>query len=228
MTDNVSSFDPDDINYYPQVLSPEINDRLHKLLLGHSRWTVVTDNLPIEIFQQLYQGCDAGSIICSYRNKTSSSIKIESEYGYIEDENFVDLQMQDLNFYAELIQSIVLNRSIFHKNHVSYPYFKKIEVVRYFWNYYHSNSVGIKHTDINEPNHWSIIYYLNNNPGTGTIICPNKNISNINEKHEEILSPQIAGDAVLFPSHWVHAGKSPLNNTHRCCLNILFKSERND
>lgn len=232
MNNNEEFFDPYGINYYPQVLTPEINTQLHKIVLGHSRWTIVTDNLPIETFQQIYNGCDAGSIICSYRNKNSKSIKIESEYKY--EDNFVDKQMQDLNFYAELIQSIILNRSLIKKDHVIYPYFKNVEVIRYFWNYYHSNSIGIKHTDINESNHWSIIYYLNDNPGTGTIICPEKNINDLNnsinseESEEEILCPQIAGNAILFPSHWVHAGKSPVGNTHRCCLNILFKADTND
>ena len=209
------SFDVDGINYFKNVLPRDINSILHSRLLGHSRWNLVTDNLPIDVFQMSHGGTDAGSIICSYRNKNSSSIRVESEWIFVDDD-FVDPQMSDLNFYADLIQSLIIDRSIVHREHLRAKAFENINPVRYFWNYYHSNSVGIEHTDIQEPNHWSIIYYLNDNPGTGTRI--------IKPDGEEVISPQIAGDAVMFPSHWVHNGVSPQGNTHRCCLNILFKA----
>ena len=168
------------------------------------------------MFQQAHGGTDAGSIICSYRDPDSASVRVESEWIFVDDD-YEDPHMKDLNFYAELIGMLVLGRSIVAKEFLRSKAFSQVHTKRYFWNYYHSNSIGLEHTDITEPNHWSIIYYLNDNPDTGTRI--------IKPDGTEIISPQVAGDAVLFPSHWVHNGISPKGNTHRCCLNILFKAK---
>jgi len=210
------NFDVNGVNIYNKILPKDINSILHKRLLGHARWNIVTDNLPINVFQQVHGGTDAGSIICSYRDKNSDSIRVESEWIYIDDD-FDDPLMRDLNFYAELIGMLVLDRSIVAREYIRSQAFREVHTKRYFWNYYHSNSIGLEHTDITEPDHWSIIYYLNDNPDTGTRI--------IKPDGTEIISPQVAGDAVLFPSHWVHNGISPKGNTHRCCLNILFKAK---
>ena len=209
------SFDVNGANFYPKVLPKDINNLLHKRLLGHARWNVVTDNLPIDVFQQCHDGTDAGSIICSYRDPDSASVRVESEWIFVDDD-YEDPHMKDLNFYAELIGMLVLDRSIVAKEYLRSKAFSHVHTKRYFWNYYHSNSIGLEHTDITEPNHWSIIYYLNDNPETGTRI--------IKPDGTEIISPQVAGDAVLFPSNWVHNGIPPKGNTHRCCLNILFKA----
>ena len=209
------SFDVNGANFYPKVLPKDINNLLHKRLLGHARWNVVTDNLPIDVFQQAHGGTDAGSIICSYRDPDSASVRVESEWIFVDDD-YEDPHMKDLNFYAELIGMLVLGRSIVAKEFLRSKAFSQVHTKRYFWNYYHSNSIGLEHTDITEPNHWSIIYYLNDNPETGTRI--------IKPDGTEIISPQVAGDAVLFPSNWVHNGIPPKGNTHRCCLNILFKA----
>jgi len=209
-------FDVNGVNFFKNVLPRDINNILHKRLMGHSRWTVVTNHLPIDVFQMAHGGTDAGSIICSYRDKSSSSIRIESEWIFIDDD-FVDPHMDDLNFYADLIQTLVLEKSIKTTGFMQKEAFTNVHLKRYFWNYYHSNSIGLEHTDIKEENHWSIIYYLNDNPGTGTrILTPDG---------EEIISPHVAGDAVLFPANWVHNGISPEGNTHRTCLNILFKAD---
>ena len=168
------------------------------------------------MFQQVHGGTDAGSIICSYRDKNSDSIRVESEWIYIDDD-FDDPLMRDLNFYAELIGMLVLDRSIVVKDYLRSQAFSQAHTKRYFWNYYHSNSIGLEHTDIMEPNHWSIIYYLNDNPDTGTRI--------VKPDGTEIIAPNNAGDAVLFPSNWIHNGIPPKGNTHRCCLNILFKAD---
>jgi len=209
-------FDVNGVNFFKNVLPRDINNILHKRLMGHSRWTVVTNHLPIDVFQMAHGGTDAGSIICSYRDKSSSSIRIESEWIFIDDD-FVDPHMDDLNFYADLIPTLVLEKSIKTTGFMQKEAFTNVHLKRYFWNYYHSNSIGLEHTDIKEENHWSIIYYLNDNPGTGTrILTPDG---------EEIISPHVAGDAVLFPANWVHNGISPEGNTHRTCLNILFKAD---
>lgn len=209
-------FNPNGINFYKSVLQREVNDLLLKRLLGHSRWNIVTSRMPIDIFQKAYGGTDAGSIICSYRDKTSNSVRVESEWIFIDDD-FKDPHMDDLNFYAELIYMLVLNRTVKVNGVATSAAFRNLKVKRYFWNYYHSNSIGLEHTDILDPNHWSIIYYLNDNPGTGTRI--------ITPEGEEIISPHVAGDAVMFPSHWVHNGISPKGSSYRTCLNILFQAD---
>ena len=210
------SFDVNGANFYPKVLPKDINDYLHKLLVSTARWNIVTDNLPIDVFQQSHGGTDAGSIICSYRDVESASIRVESELK-LNDDNYNDPLMKELNFYAEMIGRLVLNRSIVKKEYLISQAFSEVHAKRYFWNYYHSNSIGLEHTDITEPNHWSIIYYLNDNPDTGTRI--------VKPDGTELIAPNNAGDAVLFPSNWVHNGIPPKGNTHRCCLNILFKAK---
>ena len=185
-------FDPNDINIFENILPKDINDEMHSVLMSHPRWTVVTDNLPIDIFQLTHGGCDAGMIT-----------------------------MNDLNFYGDLIKKLVFNRCIVKNGYTSYEAFFNQTTVRYFWNYYHDSSVGVPHTDINEPNHWSIIYYLNDNPGKGTIVWKPNEDGTV----EEILVPHVAGNACIFPSHWRHSGTTPNKNTHRSCLNILFKAE---
>jgi hypothetical protein len=209
-------FDPSDINEFHNVLPTDVNNLLHKTVLSYPKWTIVTDNLPINIFQMVNGGSDAGMILCSYRNKNSNSILVESEYKRIDENGDVG----ELNFYADMIHKLVLDKCIKSDGICSINAFTNIQVVRYFWNYYHDSSIGIEHTDIDEENHWSIIYYLNTVPGKGTrIFKPNTT--------EEILIPHIAGNAVLFPSTWVHAGTSANKNTHRSCLNILFKATLN-
>tara|TARA_A100001035_G_scaffold274545_1_gene266661 strand:- start:415 stop:1065 length:651 start_codon:yes stop_codon:yes gene_type:complete len=213
-------FNPNDINIFENVLPLDINSEMHSVLMSHPRWTVVSDNLPIDIFQLTHGGCDAGMIICSYRNLKSNSIRIESER-IRTDSDQGDPTMNDLNFYGDLIKKLILNKCIVKNGYTSYEAFFNITTVRYFWNYYHDSSVGVPHTDINEPNHWSIIYYLNDNPGKGTIVWKPNEDGTV----EEILVPHVAGNACIFPSHWRHSGTTPNKNTHRSCLNILFKAE---
>ena len=74
------SFDVNGVNFYPKILPRDINDLLHKRLVSTARWNIVTDNLPIDVFQQAHGGTDAGSIICSYRDLESASIRVESEW----------------------------------------------------------------------------------------------------------------------------------------------------
>ena len=103
------NFDVNGVNIYNKILPRDINNILHKRLLGHARWNVVTDNLPIDVFQQVHGGTDAGSIIVLIEIRTSDSIRVESEWIYIDDD-FDDPLMRDLNFYAEIIGMLVLDR----------------------------------------------------------------------------------------------------------------------
>jgi len=216
-------FDPNSITIFQNILPLDINQKLHSRLMSHPRWCVVTDNLPIEVFQMTHGGCDAGMIICSYRNIESNSIRVESEFVRYDDD-FKDPTMDDLNFYADMIHGLVLDRCITTRGHCSTQAFDSISVVRYFWNYYHDSSIGVEHTDIKELNHWSIIYYLNDNPGKGTIVYKPKDSTKPYQDCEEILVPHVAGTACIFPSHWRHSGTTANKHTHRSCLNILFKA----
>lgn len=216
----MDGFDPKGINLFENVLPLDINARMHSTLMSHPRWCVVTDNLPINVFQMTHGGCDAGMIICSYRDLNSDSIRIESEYIRFDGDDFVDPTMGDLNFYAEMIRDLILKKCVTRNEHCIWNAFSGVSTVRYFWNYYHDSSIGIEHTDINQPDHWSIIYYLNDNPGKGTVIFkPNDDGS-----FEEVLVPHVAGNACLFPAHWRHKGTTANKHTHRSCLNILFKA----
>ena len=107
------SFDVNGANFYPKVLPRDINDLLHKRLVSTARWNIVTDNLPIDVFQQAHGGTDAGSIICSYRDLESASIRVESEW-ILNDDDYDDPLMKELNFYAEMISRLVLNLSLIH------------------------------------------------------------------------------------------------------------------
>ena len=216
-------FTYESINYLHDVLPREINDIVHRKLLSQPRWTVVTANLPIEVFQNLHQASDTGHILCSYRSG-KDSVRIESEEIHTKTDAIdgSDPCYQDLNVYAGLIQELCLGACIAKGKHGRIEAFSNIEVLRYFWNYYSSSSTGAKHTDIKQRNHWSLIYYLNDCPGTGTRIWQNEY-----GEGESVLVEHIAGTAVLFPAWWMHTGMGATENKHRCCLNILFKAQPN-
>ena len=129
------SFDVNGANFYPKVLPRDINDYLHKLLVSTARWNIVTDNLPIDVFQQCHGGTDAGSIICSYRDVESASIRVESEW-ILNDDDYNDPLMKDLNFYAEMIGMLILNRSIVKKDYLLTKAFSGVHTKRYFL-FYH-------------------------------------------------------------------------------------------
>ena len=50
-------------------------------------------------------------------------------------------------------------------------------------------------------------------------------INSDGETEEDILVPSVAGNAVLFPSSYIHTGTPPSGLNHRCCLNIIFEAE---
>ena len=216
-------FTYESINYIHEVLPRDINDIVQRKLLASPRWTVVTANLPIDVYQKVENASDTGHIICSYRSG-SSSVRIESEEISTKTDKIdeIDPCYQELNVYARLIQELCLNACLAKGNHSRIEAFSHVEVLRYFWNYYSSASTGVRHTDIKEKNHWSIIYYLNDCPGTGTRIWQNEY-----GEGESVLVPHVAGTAVLFPAWWMHTGMGATENRHRCALNILFKARTN-
>lgn len=196
-----------EINHMPQLLPRNINELIHEEVLISSRWRVVTNNQPIEKFQFAYNKSDSGMILCSYEDKSGPVHFLDTDNE--------DPSLQKLNFYAELILNLALQRCVVKTDFDHWPVFRDVKVLRYFWNYYHHSSEGTWHTDKDDTeNAWSLIYYLNN----GSKNCGTKIIEN----DKEILIPQVAGDAVLFPSNFNHAGTSADENKHRCNLNILF------
>lgn len=198
-----------EVNMMPDLLPKNINKLIHDELINSSRWRVVTNNKPIEKFQFAYNKADSGLILCSYEDKEGPN-------------NFTDIDnndphLQKLNFYADLILELALQRCVVKTDFEFWPVFGDVKVLRHFWNYYHNDSLGTWHTDKDDTdNAWSLIYYLNDAKDCGTRII---------ENDEEILVPQIAGSAVLFPSNFNHAGTSANENHHRCNLNILFTAK---
>jgi hypothetical protein len=198
------------VNYLPKILDENIVNILHDKLIKCSRWAIATDNVGINLFQRGNQATDSGMIVCSYETQ-------ERNFRFSLDNND-DLAFRELNFYADLILELCLQQCYDSAGIGTVPIFKNVEVIRYFWNYYHHDSKGTMHIDSNESNHWSIVFYLNRCPNSGTVI--------IDACGEEIVVPHVLGNAVLFPSIFKHKGLSPEENNHRCCLNILFKADR--
>lgn len=198
------------VNHLPKILDENIVKILHDKLIKCSRWSIATDNVDINLFQRGNQATDSGMIICSYETQ-------ERNFRFSLDNND-DLAFRELNFYADLILELCLQKCYDTTGIGTAPIFKNVEVIRYFWNYYHHNSKGTMHIDSNESSHWSIVLYLNHCPNSGTVI--------IDAAGNEIVVPHVPGNAVIFPSMFKHKGLSPEENNHRCCLNILFKADR--
>lgn len=199
-----------EVNTMPSLVPRNINYLIHKEVLDSSRWRVVTNNQPIEKFQFSNNKADSGMILCSYEDKDGPS--------NFNDTDNTDPSLQNLNFYAKLILDLALQRCVVKTDFDNWPVFANVKVLRYFWNYYHHDSEGTWHTDKDDTdNAWSLIYYLNDAEQCGTKII---------EDGKEILIPQVAGDAVLFPSNFEHAGTSANKNSHRCNLNILFTASK--
>lgn len=199
-----------EVHTFSNILTDEILEILHHKLLLSPRWLVSTNRNPINLFQRAEEATDNGFIMCTYEDKSR-------DYTMSLDSND-DPIFQDLNFFASLILDICTGRCRDDAFLEQLPVFKNISVVRYFWNYYHNTSKGTYHQDLDEPNSWSIIFYINECPEGGTII--------IDDEGKEHNIPHIPNTAVIFPAHFIHVGKSPAANKHRCCLNILFKADR--
>lgn len=69
------------------------------------------------------------------------------------------------------------------------------------------------HTDINEPNYISVLYYVNNSDGDTVINTLDK---------AELISP-IKGRCVIFNSATKHRPTPPQNNRRRVVLNFVLK-----
>ena len=204
---------PLEVNMMPELVPKHINQLMHKELINSSRWSIATNNVSINKFQLSNNKTDSGMILCSYEDK-------DGPINFKDTDNN-DPSLQQLNFYAGLVLDLALQRCVQQADIEAWPILSNVNILRNFWNYYHHDSLGTWHTDrdwwINEDGKelqsWSLIYYLNDAEDCGT---------KIQENGEELLVPQVAGDAVLFPSNFEHAGTSANKNSHRCNLNILF------
>ena len=184
------------IKQYSDILPQDINSILYDSLLRHSGWNLIVDPK----FSVFNPGTDSGMILASMADSKSNGD-----------------QYNNLNFYANLILQLITNKTTVKLEHTTVNFFSHIEILRCYWNYYHSNSIGIDHPDTMEEDHWSLIYYLNDVEDAGTKI--------IDENNEIVIIPSIATNAVLFPSSYIHCGLPPKNYQHRCCLNIVFKAK---
>lgn len=185
------------IYQFESLTDKTLNKIIYKYLIHHYGWNVITD----ESYSIFSGGTDSGMILSSFKDGKSTNKDFDK-----------------LNFYAETILNLVLEKSFKKTEHTVIPMFGPAAMKRCFWNYYHSNSCAEEHFDTLDENHWSIIYYLNDVKGAGTRVIDK-------ETNEEILVPSVAGNAVLFPSHYIHTGTPPSNLDHRCCLNIIFESQ---
>lgn len=199
-----------EVNVFSHILNDEITSIIHHRLLQSPRWLVSTNRNPISLFQRAEDATDNGFIMCTYEDKSR-------DYTFSTDSN-EDPNYQELNFFASLVLDLCLSRCTTKTIFEDVPVFSNVVVTRFFWNYYHNDSKGTYHIDIDESNHWSIIFYINDCPDSGTII-----IDDAGQEHD---IPHTPGNAVIFPAHFKHVGKSPKHKNHRCCLNILFKADR--
>jgi hypothetical protein len=183
------------IKQYTSIIQQDLNDILYESLLRHSGWNLIVDSK----FSKFNAATDSGMILASMANGKSNGD-----------------QYNDLNFYAEIILQLIVNKTKVSLEHTEVNLFNDVKMLRCYWNYYHSNSIGIDHPDTMEENHWSIVYYLNDVKDAGTKI--------IDENNDTIIVPSISTNAVLFPSSYIHCGLPPKNYEHRCCLNIIFKA----
>jgi len=113
--------------------------------------------------------------------------------------NVNSLLSAKLNAYAELILKKIVRLNPDLRN-----YFPQ----RYVWNYYNKSSSGTYHPDSLEPDHISIVYYLNTCDG-GTFI-------------EDKFIESKEGRAVIFNSDVSHCGIGPTEHNARYVLNIVL------
>lgn len=198
------------INLLPNILNQNVVEILHKKLIECPRWAIATNRVNIDMFQRGEKAADSGLILCSYENH-EKNLKFSLD-------NTEDLVFSELNFYADLIFELCLQQCYDDSGFDRLPILTNLKVARYFWNYYHHDSKGTLHIDYNETNYWSIIFYINQCPEGGTVIIDDLGI--------EHLVPHVPGSAVIFPANFQHRGLSPNKNSHRCCLNILFRADR--
>jgi|TARA_E500000318_G_C3502751_1_gene189026 hypothetical protein len=111
--------------------------------------------------------------------------------------NFYDT---NLNVIAKIISSLICQKL----------QIKKIRgIERIHWNYYSKGQEGVGHVDRDEDRYISILY----NPLTtdgGTEI-------------KKVFYPDIAGQAKVFKSNWLHRGVTTKKDKSRVSLNIILE-----
>jgi len=186
--------------YFENIVQGKVNELIKESLLEKSSWKINSDNLPIEVFNSIHGGSDGGMLLMSFHENDKQNN-----------------DCYDINLFANMILRFVLEESFVDHQHARVRRFSKIEKVRFLWNYYHGNSIGVEHQDDTRDNYYSIVYYLNTVENAGTWIKK--------EDGETVFAPSLAGSAVLFPSKLIHYGTAAKKNSVRLCLNILFKAE---
>lgn len=199
---------------FSDVLSPEVNQEMLKILKSSNGWQIAHDNMGRDcniIDDPHYPGVldsdkavyvsDAGFVQRTYDQ--DKPVRNEDKYN-------------DLNAYAKLVMHICIRRA------ASGGYFyNNPRLYRVFWNYYSSASYGSLHHDEHgqdkDVTFTSLIYYINDcGSEHGTrVIEPGK-------KNHFYESKQ--GNAIMFPSNTLHGGTGAPHHRQRWCLNIMFDS----
>lgn len=180
------------------ILPNNISNIIKEKLINTSGWQIVHDGLPLEVFSTVHQASDGGMLLFSHKKDEENTF-------------------HELNFYADMILRLVLEKCVVTQEHAIVPEFSNIELHRHLWNYYNGNSKGVEHTDKDLDDFYSIVYYVNTTEG-GTFI--------IDDEGNKFFSPSVAGNCVIFPSKLLHWGTGAPINGHRFALNILFKGDR--
>ena len=202
---------------FSDVLHPEINREILKILRKSNGWEIAHDHVGNNcniIDDPYYPGVldakqgklahvsDAGFVQRTYDGEKP-----------VRNEGFYN----DLNTYAKLVMNICIKRAA-----TGGYFYNNPRLFRVFWNYYSSASYGSLHHD--EPGQdkdvtlTSIVYYLNDcgGPEYGTrVIEPSK-------ANHFFVSKE--GNAVMFPSNTLHGGTGAPHHKQRWCLNIMFDS----
>lgn len=140
-----------------------------------------------------------------FNNKLDSQFSdtgmILTSYGKNQNPN-INQNNANLNTIAEIILNVSLNSQT---NYV----FKNVKMRRVLWNYYNRSSTGTFHRDVHEPNHCSIIYYLNTCDAVTIIGNKEYNCA--------------GGKGVLFNSNEIHRGTGPVKSLYKYACNIVFE-----
>ena len=176
------------IEIIKDILPNDINRQIILYLLNSDRWRIAKDvDNDFRLLKNLLDspGGDFGN-----------SLQTFDEF----DKKFIDTP---LNIYAEIIYSIVKQRTKYKFNRAK----------RFYWNYYNNAALPEIHKDREEDNYVSFVYNLNTNDG-GTEI-------------ESKLYPSVSGEAIIFKSNLPHRGTAPKSVKARFNLNCIVELSDN-
>tara|TARA_R100000329_G_C7573165_1_gene202917 strand:- start:342 stop:884 length:543 start_codon:yes stop_codon:yes gene_type:complete len=165
---------------------------LHALiqrLVGTVRWTFAIDNKD-----------GVNRFISDFSNAKNT----DSGFSYTSFDRTRNICDHDiLNTNAQIIFDLIQEKS---------KILNSKNIMRFFWNYYHRDSMCKIHTDNLNPKSTSIVYNIHSNTGGTEFFQDGKN--------EFIQSVQ--NEAIIFPSRLEHRGVAP-KESYRFSLNIIVE-----